>query len=785
MNKLWKNVCLDGEWKLYLAENCKVKKLSGINSQEKLNGDIFTCIDGKVPGNFELDMQRAGMLPDLLYSTNVIKAQKLENMHLWYARTFDWDGDNAEQMYFDFEGIDTISEIYLNGNKIAETDNMYIAHEFKAEGIKKGTNELLVHIKPAVLEARKREVEPYSRGMNYNWESLPIRKAPHMYGWDIMPRIISGGMWRSVYLYERPEDYIDDLYIYSFLTDPNKARLLTYYKINAESSDFNRDYTLRVSGKCGDSTFSIIKPLWHIEGTEQIDFEDPKIWWPRDMGEQNLYDVTAELLLKGEVVDIYKTRIGIRNIELEYTDVTDEDGSGEFKFSINGQPLFIRGTNWVPLNAFHSLDKERLPEALELLWDVGCNAVRCWGGNVYEDHEFFDFCDEKGILVWQDFAMGCAVYPQTEQMCESLRTEAVSVVKKLRQHTSLALWAGDNECDISMAAHWIVPLRDPEQNILTRKLLPDVIRRLDPMRQFLPSSPYLSTNAIGKIYTASEQHLWQHTVYFKDEYFFSKNVAHFASEVGYYYCTSPKSIEKFVAADKLFPCTDNPDWIVHGTQMTLPVELGGENTEFEKFPYKASIGWMPMHLKIMFDLEADNLYDFALASQIVGAEAMKFFVERFRTVKWRRTGIMWWNLTDGWPQFSNATVDYYGTKKLAYFFIKNVQRPVCVMFREPENGKIALIGANETMTEQKISYKIRELTKGEVVLEGEAVIQPNGNLEIADLPAVTDGVKFYAIEWIHNGELYRNHYVDGKPPYDFKQYVEWLKEAGTLELEGF
>ena len=785
MNKLWKNTSLDGEWKLYFAENCKVKKLSNINLQEKLNSDIFTCIDGKVPGNFELDMQRAELLPDLLYSTNVIKAQKLENLHLWYARTFEWNGENADQMYFDFEGIDTFSEIYLNGNKIAETDNMYIAHEFKAVGLKQGENELLVHIKPAVIEARSREVEPYARGMYHNMESLAVRKAPHMYGWDIMPRIISGGIWRSVYLYERPIDYIDDLYIYSFLTEPNKARLLTYYKVNLETSDFNRDYTLRVTGKCKNSTFSVIRTLWHVEGTEQRDLLDPEIWWPRDMGEQNLYDVTAELLFKGEVVDTYKTRIGIRNIKLEYTDITDENGSGEFKFSVNGQPLFIRGTNWVPLNPFHSLDKERLPKALELLWGVGCNAVRCWGGNVYEDHEFFDFCDEKGILVWQDFAMGCAVYPQTEQLCDALRTEAISVVKKLRQHASLALWAGDNECDISMGAHWIIPLRNPEQNILTRKLLPDVIRRFDPIRQYLPSSPYLSENTMGKIYSTSEQHLWQSTVYFKDEFYFSKNVAHFASETGYHSCASPKSIEKFVAKDKLFPCNNNPDWIVHATQMILPVELGGENTEFDIFAYMERIGFMPLTVKIFFDYEADNLYDFALSSQIVGAEALKFFVERFRTAKWRRTGIMWWNLTDGWPAFSEASVDYFGTKKLSYFFLRNVQQPICIMFREPENGKLTLIGANETMSEQKVSYKVRELTQCEVVLEGDAIIQPNGNLEIADLPEVTEGVKFYAIEWTHNGKLYRNHYVAGNPPYDYKQYVEWLKEAGVLELEGF
>ena len=135
------------------------------------------------------------------------------------------------------------------------------------------------------------------------------------------------------------------------------------------------------------------------------------------------------------------------------------------------------GTNWVPLDSFPSRHKELLPDALEMMDEIGCNIVRCWGGNVYENDEFYDFCDEKGILVWQDFTMGCGVYPQNEDFCEKLYNEAVSVIKRLRGHAAIALWAGDNENDLAYS--WNGYRRDPNFNRLTRQILPGAVREYD------------------------------------------------------------------------------------------------------------------------------------------------------------------------------------------------------------------------------------------------------------------------------------------------------------------
>lgn len=183
-----------------------------------------------------------------------------------------------------------------------------------------------------------------------------------------------------------------------------------------------------------------------VSGKNSLAINNPKLWWPRGSGEQNLYDVTLTLFYQGKAVaeDTFKT--GIRDIQLIRSE-TNFDGNGQFCFLVNYKKIFIKGTNWVPANALHGECRERIAKALELCGELNCNMIRCWGGGVYEDHEFFDICDREGFLVWQDFMLACENPPQMQWFKDELREEAVAVIKKLRQHPSLALWSGDNECD--------------------------------------------------------------------------------------------------------------------------------------------------------------------------------------------------------------------------------------------------------------------------------------------------------------------------------------------------
>ncbi len=769
--------CLDGEWRLYIAENKNCKDFADeISTEKELKKKGLKSIAGTVPGNFELDMQRAGQLPEnLYYDTNVLDLQKLENRHIWYVCEFDFRGDTEGQL-LRFDGIDTIADIYLNGEYVYSADNMFLTHEISVEDeLKQGKNELVVHIEPPVISERDNAKmgAGITASQPYNFGSLRVRKAAHMYGWDIMPRVVSGGIWKSVYLCKEKKERINATYMYT--KNHDRLDLITmYYDIDIVEDD-SKEYTISVEGVCGDSTFTLTDRVWHTEGRIEGTIENPKLWWPRNMGEQNLYDVTVKLIKGNKVLDTKTFRHGIRYVKLIKSDYIDENGNGDFKFTVNGKPFFAFGTNWVPLDPLHSRDKERLPKALELLLESGSNIVRCWGGNVYESEDFYNFCDEHGIAIWQDFAMGCATYPQDECFQDLLKDEALQIIKRYRQHPALFLWAGDNEVDVLMAGH-----RDPNKNILTRKVLPEALEQEDPFRPYLPSSPYVSQKAYddGMIDNTPEQHLWGPRRYYKEEYY-RDAVCRFVSETGYHGCNSPTSVKKFIAPENLWPWKDNKAWLAHAACM----EVDKDNW------YTYRIALMASHLNILFgDTVPDGLEDFSKASQISQAEAFKYFIERFRTgkINWERTGVIWWNLLDGWPQFSDAVVDYYYCRKLAYFTIRRIQEPVCVMFRDPTKveGKLELIGVNEFPEDKDVSYKVTNLETDETLLEGSGTVGENGAIVLGAIDTISEQTCLL-ITYMVDGKEYKNHYLTGEPTYDYKKVCEWLDKAGLLNFEGF
>jgi beta-mannosidase len=287
-----------------------------------------------------------------------------------------------------------------------------------------------------------------------------------------------------------------------------------------------------------------------------------------------------------------------------------------------------KGTDWVPMDAFHCRDAERYGKALELAKDIGCNIIRCWGGNVYEDHEFFDFCDRNGIMVWQDFAMACYSYPETERFKKKLQDEATAVIRKLRNHPCIILWAGDNEVDAGTR------LFDPNSNSLTREVIPKCVELNDIGRPYLPSSPYISPEAYASGFRSQaygsalpEDHLWGPRDYYKSE-FYKSNRACFVSETGYHGCPSLESIKKFITPEKVWPYAGNDEWILHST------DQNGNDKR---------VMLMEKQVRVLFGKVPTEPKEYILASQISQAEAKKYFIERMRVDRPHKTGIIWWN----------------------------------------------------------------------------------------------------------------------------------------------
>ena len=321
---------------------------------------------------------------------------------------------------------------------------------------------------------------------------------------------------------------------------------------------------------------------------------------------------------------------------------------------------------------------------------------------------------------------------------------------------------------------------DPNLNKLTRDIILREVRNHDAIRPYLPSSPYLDELAYQRGATA-ESHLWGPRDFFKGDYYRTAE-CHFASEIGYHGCPSPESIKKFIPAESLpkksiTEMYENPDWLVHAAGMETVVEGN---------PYAYRLPLMVSQVERIFGTAADDLDEFARQSQISQAEAVKYFIESFRAEKWRKTGILWWNIVDGWPQVSDAVVDWYGCKKLAYYYIKRSQQTFCMLCDEPVDGKLDLIATNDTQEDVNAEYTVVDLTTGKEVLKGNVALEANGIARIAKLDDKQNS--FYLISWkTAKGEEGKNHFVCGAlSGWDYDSYISCMKKAGFYdEFEGF
>jgi beta-mannosidase len=731
-----------------------------------------------VPGNVELDLLAAGRIADPMIGSHVYALRKYEGYQWCYSRRFASPPlKPGQRLQLHFGGIDCLASIWLNGRHVGEAENMLIEQgyditELVADG---GENELQVILRSAVIEAQNYPLGALGIRADGNSESDNIRKAPHAYGWDIMPRLVSAGLWRGVELRVLEPLRFEDLHWMILRIDRT-----------AKTAELYADYQLRVplaliDGLCVKATLRLrgmevlqqSEPLLSHSGRISLRIQDAQLWWPKGYGEPVLYDAEVQILdTTGQVLASRVSRIGLRTVQLDRTEITAPEKPGRFCLIVNGVKIFIRGTNWVPVDALHSRDAAQVIEVLKLASELNCNLLRCWGGNVYEDEAFFDYCDADGLLVWQDFAMGCSVYPQNSDFARKVETEVRSVVRRLRNHPSLALWSGNNENDVSLAWQLGALNVDPNRDLISRRVIPAVLYELDPTRPYLPSSPYVSIEYYERGNRGNflpEDHLWGPRGYYKAD-FYTKSAAHFVSEIGYHGCPNQSSLERMFEKPEVYPWTRdfvwNEAWLTKSVRKLPLSQSTAERNDL-----------MLNQIRILFGAVPKDLDAFILTSQSVQAEAMKYFVELWRAGKFERSGIIWWNLRDGWPIISDAVVDYYNSRKLAYHFLKNVQSTVCLMINDPVDGHYPLVAVNDSLEAVQGKVTVTELGSGRELFSGRYAVAANGRQKVADLPR-QPGQGMLLIRYEHAGQTRMNHYLYGEPPFDFKAYLGWLKQTG-------
>lgn len=737
---------------LYIIEDA-----SSVALPKDLEGrDKFPCI---VPGNIETTVAEKEGITDLYFGTNVLALCKYELCDFWYEIVFEND---EEFDFITFDGVDVLAEYFLGGKNIGSSDNMFIPHSFDvSDCLKKGENTLFVHIKNPISFASEKE---YGAGLwsisDYNYESVYVRKAPHEYGWDICPRAMLGGIFKDVFLEKRRSAEIESVYFHTLSIDHLGAHVKVIYDLKLSPALYGKTRIV-IKGEHGNKSFSLDKTVVFKHGV--IDFCIPHsnlvLWNPVGYGNPYLYDVNVELRCEtGDLLAESKLKVGVRTLTLDF----DKSGNRkEFLFKANGIPVMVKGTNWVPLDALHSNDKNRLYPALKLLKQTGCNMVRCWGGNLYESEEFFDFCDENGIMVWQDFSMACSVYPNDEEFVKNLKKEISTVVRRIRTHPSLCCYCGDNENDLGMFFNGI----NVTDYGISRRVIPETLFDVDPFRPYLPSSPYFTEKILSsrEENDLAENHLWGPRNYFKSKFYLeNKNV--FISEIGYHGCPSETSIRKFISEE--FVCSrENDEWMLHQTSPDGKWSEDWNRIKLMAFQVRELFGEIP-----------EDTAEFPLLSQISQAEAIKFFIEFTRVNKWRKTGIIWWNLIDCWPQFSDAVVDYYYEKKLAFHYIVNSQKPLCLIIAEANGWTSNVVLANDGGRNFSGEYRIIDGLTESTIGAGKFVSRANENAVLCEVDVSKNIEKYFILlAETDEGEVFVNHYVNIGGALNKENYRKFLK----------
>lgn len=764
-----------GDWTLFFGPQNE----SAPTTPSELIHSKFQQIPAQVPGNVEIDLQKAGIIQNPETGNNVYKLRKYETCQWWYHRVFPQpEVPSGYQVKLKFDGIDCIADIWLNGKKIGHTENMFVEHDFEVTDLLQENNELFVCLHSPILEGRKYERTFW--GVRYDalgGESVNIRKAAHSYGWDILPRLVSAGIWKDVSLELVPPTHFKAVYwvTKSVNVTQKTASLYVDWEFATERLSID-DCSLRIKisndhHTVFDQSFQVYSTVFRnrLNDLQQIEF-----WWPRGYGAANLYQAVLQLIdADGTIIAQDTQQIGIRTAALIRTEANSPEHPGVFVFQINGEKIFVKGTNWVALDALHSRDQQHIKPCVDMLVDLNCNMIRMWGGNVYEQDAFYDLCDQNGIMVWHDFMMGCTMYPQDESFMQKIRFEASRAIRRIRRHPSLVLWAGNNENDVSLEWDNDQPHIDPNADVISRRLLPEMVRQLDPKTPYLPSSPYISSeafrlagNRINQDY-APEQHLWGPRGYYKAPYY-TLNTAKFVSEIGYHGCPNQESLEKMFDPDFVYPWTNKTDFTWNDQWQTKAVRSHPYATETLR-----RNDLMINQIKCVFTEVPNDLNRFIQASQIIQAEAKKYFIEFWRMNKGERNGILWWNLRDGWPVISDAVVDYYYSKKLAYHYIKRVQTDVCVMVGDDTAQGHPVVIVNDTLKTVKGHFSIKDADRGQVFFTKSFVVEKNGKVTEGFIPT-TKEPRLWLIEWETDTQKYTNHYFAFRPQINLDVYLKWL-----------
>ena len=679
-----------------------MKKYS-LNGVWNLEGGKYKT-EGEIPGSVLSILLEKGLIDDPFYRDNELITLELLDNDFEFSRKFFYTPKSKTTLVC--EGLDTLCTLYLNGKKIAYTDNMHRTYRFDVtDCLVDGKNEIKAVFSSADKFIKKRQEENFI----FRADSIPlngyshIRKAHYMMGWDWGPRLPDAGIWKDIYLVEEDVAYVTDVRILQRHEEGN-----VYLTVNAET---NKACLLEIS------LLSPTGELVTLENGKEIKIEKPLLWWPRGYGEQNLYTILCKTIENGIVTDCNEKRIGLRTLML----CREKDSWGEsFCHEVNGVKIFAMGADYVPEdNILSRITRERTKKLLSACAEANFNTIRVWGGGFYPHDWFFDLCDEKGLIVFLDCMFACSIYPYGEEFNQSIKSELCDNIKRIRHHACIGVISGNNE--IEMIGTWWEPEERTGYPELFESFIPEIIGNLCPEIPYVPSSP----SSRGGFDAPNDENVgdshywavWHSNKPFTD---YRNHYFRYLSEFGFQSFPSIKTIEEFT-----LPEDRNP--------FSRVMELHQRNP--------AANGKILNYLSQTY-LYPTSLETLVYASQLMQAEAMRCAVEHLRRHRGRCMGALYWQLNDVWPVASWSSIDSFGRYKALHYEAKRFYSPILISCKETGEYSTRV----DITDERSVGYE----TKAEIYVQNETMRPVRGEvlwtLFRADGEAIRSGVSPLSVD---------------------------------------
>lgn len=619
--------------------------------------DITWPIQASVPGCVHTDLRALDLIPDPYLDLNEETVAWIG--HVDWEYTTEFDAVTGRRTELVCEGLDTVASISVNGTLVARTENMHRSYRFDVTDLlSDGKNSLVIRFDSAIRYAEEALKEHGYLPQDYTHPYNFIRKMASNFGWDWGPTLVTAGIWRPIRLEQWDVGRFDSVRIRA-----EGTRLLV--DVDALGSDL--DIAVSVAGQRVRSS---------SDRTVEIAVPDAELWWPVGYGDQPLYDVTVELSDGETVLDTVERRVGFRTIDIDTS--PDQYGSA-FIVRVNGKPIFVKGANWIPDDCFVSgISRADYAERIGQAREANMNLLRVWGGGIYESEDFYELCDEQGLLVWQDFLFACAGYPETEPFRSEIEAEAREAVTRLGSHPSLAVWNGSNET-LWGWHDWRWPERTegrPWGEWYYMTLLPQIVGELAPGTPYIPSSPFSPTPEVHPNHPAEgTTHSWD--VWNRLDYqHYRDSIPRFVAEYGF---QSPPTLSTLVSSIHDEPLEPrSPGMLAHQKQ----------NGGAEKLD-RNLIGHFPT---------PTSFTDWHLATSLNQAHALKLAIEHFRSWWPRTAGSIIWQLNDCWPVSSWALVDSAGQRKLSWYAVRDAYADRLLTIQSREAG-LSVVLVNDTDTQ--------------------------------------------------------------------------------------